>query len=245
MRWKAQLGALALTLVAGCASPERASSDATSRIQRVAVVSTAAGVIGREFIGVTVFGNERNERPVPEWGLDRIYEEQITAVLRTTYRMTVVDSKVEPTAFSKVDRTWPNKYPDWGAIENVVRKTCADNKLDGLFVLAKVGDWGLSVHADRRPGTNAGLSLHAQLALLDCASGQPIAARWVQNGTADQKLLGNLIRPPTMVLPEEWPRYGEWAPEIYEQARSELVRLPQGAWGDTLSYMLNAPGIGH
>jgi hypothetical protein len=240
-KWKVLLGALVLGVVTGCASPERASTDTVQRIKRVAVVSTAAGVFGREFVGFTAFGNEMHVKPVPEWRLDRIYEEQLTAILRTTHRMTVVDAQIEPATFAKVDRTWPDKWPDWGAIDNVVRKTCADQKLDGLFVLAKVGDWGLSVYAARR-GSIATLRLMAQLALLDCATGRPIAARLVQNGTSDSKLIYDRVSPPSMTLPEEWPRYGEWTPENYDQARGELVRLPQQAWGDTLTYMLKAPG---
>jgi hypothetical protein len=239
-KWKVFLGALVLGAVTGCAAPERASTDTVQRIKRVAVVSTAAGVFGREFVGFTAFGNENLVRPVPEWGLNRIYEEQLTAILRTTHRMTVVDAQIEPTTFAKVDRTWPDKWPDWGAIDNVVRKTCADQKLDGLFVLAKVGDWGLSVYAARRESI-ATLRLMAQLALLDCATGRPIAARLVQNGSLEPKMVNDRVSPPSMALPKEWPRYGEWTPENYDQARGELVRLPQQAWGDTLTYMLKAP----
>jgi len=239
---KVLLGTLVLSLFAGCATTERAPADVAQRVKRVAVVSTAAGVFGRQYIGHTAFGNERHVKPIPEWRLDRIYEEQITKVLRNTYGMTVVDADIDPKTFAKVDRTWPDRWPDWGAIDDVARKTCTDHKLDGLFVLAKVGDWGPSVYAVGHPqGKGANLALWAQLALIDCATGKPMAARLVQNGVKDPGVLANSLYPPTMTLPEGWPWYGEWQPEVYDQARIELIRLPQQAWIDTLTYMLKSP----
>lgn len=111
-----------------------------------------------------------------------------------------------------------------------------------MFVLAKVGDWGVSVSASNHPQSRHGvLHITAQLALLDCRTGRPLAARLLQNGALEAKVLYNKVSPPLMRLPDNWPRYGEWTPEIYEQVRAELVRLPQRAWGDTLDFMLKSP----
>lgn len=239
MKWKLLLAAVMLGLGAGCASPERAAADSVQRIKRVAVVSLAGDVFGRTYVGHTVFGNERHVKPVPEWGLNRIYEAQMSEVLRTKHGLTVVDAKLEPAAFAKVDRTFPDRWPNWDAIDDVTRKTCAEHQLDGLFVLAKVGDWGVMVSTSNQPQRSCGhLMISAQLALLDCKTGRPMAARLLQNGALEAKVIYNKVSPPMLRLPENWPRYGEWAPEIYEEARAELVRLPQRAWADTLDYML-------
>jgi hypothetical protein len=240
-KWSGLLAGVMVVLGGGCASPERAPADSVQRLNRVAVVSTAAGVFARTYTGVTVFGNERHVRPVPEWGLNRLYEAQMTEVLRTRHGLTVVDAKLDPAPFAKVDRSYPDKWPGWGGIEDLTRKTCADHQLDGLFVLAKVGDWGLQVSASNHPQSRHGyLGISAQLALLDCRTGRPLAARLLQNGALEAKVLYNRVSPPIMALPETWPRYGDWTPELYEQARVELVRLPQRAWGDTLDYMLKS-----
>lgn len=240
--WKVLLGAVMLVVGAGCASPERAPADSIQRVKRVAVVSTVGNVFGRTYIGHTAFGNEQHVKPIPEWGLNRIYEAQMSEVLRTRYRLTVVDTGLDPAPFSKVDRSYPDKWPGWGAIEELTRKTCADQQLDALFVLAKVGDWGIHVSASNHPQQRHGhLMISAQLAMLDCKSGRPLAARLLQNGALESKVLYNRVSPPMMALPEAWPRYGDWTPEIYEKARAELVRLPQRAWTDTLDFMLKSP----
>lgn len=240
MKWRVLLSAVMLGLGAGCASPERAPADGLQGGKRVAVVSTVGDVFGRSYIGHTVFGNERHEKPVAEWGLDRIYESQMSEVLRSKHGLTVVDARLEPATFAKANRR--GKWPNWDALEDVTRRTCAEHQLDGLFVLAKVGEWGASVSASNHPQRRHGhLHISAQLALLDCKTGRPLAARLLQNGALEAKVLYNKVSPPLMRLPESWPRYGEWTPENYEQARVELVRLPQRAWGDTLEYMLKPP----
>lgn len=240
--WKLLLSVMAVGLAAGCASPERVSADAIERVKRVAVVSSAAEVFGRTYMGHTAFGNERHSKPVAEWGLDRIYEAQLTEVLRARHRLTVVDARLERTAFSKVDRSYPDRWPNWSAIEGLTRETCAAHQLDALFVLAKVGDWGVFVSASNHPQRRHGhLMVSAQLAMLDCKTGRPLAARLLQYGALEAKVLYNKVSPPMMPLPEAWPRYGDWTPEIYEKARVELVRLPQQAWADTLDYMLKSP----
>jgi hypothetical protein len=244
MKWKLLFSAVVVGLGAGCASPERAPADSIQRIKRVAVVSTVGDVFGRTYIGHTAFGNERHVKPVPEWGLNRIYEAQMSEVLRARHGLMVVDAKLEPAAFSKVDRSYPDKWPNWSAIDDLTRKTCSEHQVDALFVLAKVGDWGVLVSASNHPQRRHGhLMVSAQLAMLDCKTGRPLAARLLQNGALEAKVLYNRVSPPMMPLPEAWPRYGDWTPEVYEKARAELIRLPQRAWADTLDYMMkSSPG---
>ena len=225
---------LASLLLSACeTAPKSLKPEVAQRIKRVAVVSTVGDVFTRTYIGVTVFGNEREERKVPEWRLNRIYEEQMAAELRKLAGMTVVDAAYPAASFAPVNGEGD---PDWKVITKAVKAHCAENALDGVFVLAKgYRSHGVAVFASRHPQRRgAGLSLSANLALLDCATGFPLALRRPFIGVNEN----GYPLPPSMALPESWPWYGKWEPQIYDEAGAALVKLGASAWGPTLTAMM-------
>ena len=221
-------------LFSGCETvPKSINQEAIQRIKRVAVVSTVGDVFTRVYIGVTVFGNEREELKVPEWRIDRTYEEQLAAELRKLPGMKVVDAAYPADAFSPVNG---KRSPEWGAITTAVKAHCAANALDGVFMITKgYGSFGMLAQAFRG-GERRGayLTLSASLALLDCASLAPIAVRGPFMGI-DEK--GHLLTT-GMAYPESWPWYGKWEPSVYDEARVALIKFGASAWGPTVAAMM-------
>jgi hypothetical protein len=215
-------------LVAGCSSaPKVAAPEVVQRLQKVAVVSTVGDVFVRTYTGMTAFGNEVNERRVPDWALDAAYEQQLGRTLATLPRVTVVKAPHDAAAFALVNSVWGG-LPQWDLLADAVRQHCAAHKLDGVLVLAKSGRRGVGVTAQRNPQVRgAYLSVTAQLGLYDCRSGQLVAARALEEGVGPGTV-------PSMATPDDWPWYGPWEAEVYDKARVELLRLPQKAWRDTV-----------
>lgn len=232
MGWKALLAALAAGLLAGCATTdtERAPAETVQRLKRVAVVSNVADVIKRDYIGITVFGNERHAHPIGEWRLDQAYEAQIADLLRQA-DLTVADARLDAAAFGG--------KPDAPAMLEPVRKACAAHGLDGLFLLTKSGTKGIVVVADGRSRVQdrqlSSLHLLATLVLFDCATAQPAAIRDVRMGRRGGG------REPYRYLPDRWPLSGEWKPEVLEEVRAELIKLPAQPFEDTVTYILKGP----
>lgn len=225
-------------LLGGCASaPEIAPADAVQRFKRVAVVSTVGATFTRTYVGATVFGNEKHVRPVPEWQLDKTYERQIAAEL-TRRGYSVVEAAYPTAEFAKGNA---GRYaPDWDGLLPIVKAQCVAHGLDAFFVVAHWNEGGIRVHAQRAPGApwSAGIFLASALGLYDCASGKLIASRRVANPALKPKNpLGD--RPmPGRALPEGWPWYGAWSPEVLDQAKAVFVQLPQPIWAPLLADML-------
>lgn len=226
--------ALFSLLFSGCeTAPKSINPEVVQRIKRVAVVSTVGDVFTRAYIGVTVFGNEREERTVPEWRLDRTYEVQLATELRKLPNITVIDAAYPAGAFSQVNGKGP---PEWKAIATVVRAHCVANALDGVFLITKgYGSFGMLALASRG-GERRGayLTLNASLALIDCVSSALIAVRSPFMGI-DEK--GYLLTT-RVAYPESWPWSGKWEPQVYDEARTTLVKFGASAWGPTVSAMM-------
>ncbi len=231
--------ALMLLLGACASAPEVAQPAAVQHIKRVAVVSTVGAALTRTYIGATVFGNEKHVREVPEWQLDRAYEEQIAAQLKRK-GYTVVDAAYPAQEFARVNQGG-RAEADWGAIAPALTAYCSANKLDAVVVMAKWGPEGIGVYAQRAPRNwFALLFLRAQLGVLDCGSAKVVAARPVADPAKKPKNALASRPMPAMPLPEGWPWYGQWEAQTYEQARVALLQLPAPVWAPLLDDMLPA-----
>lgn len=228
---------LALLLSACASAPEIAPPDVVRKIKRVAVVSTVGSELTRTYIGATVFGNEKHVRQVPEWGLDRTYEGQISAELKQRGYV-VVEAAYPAGEFAKVNQRG-RAEADWEAIGPVVKSYCDANRLDGVFVMAKWGPEGIGVYAQRAPRNwFATLYLRSQIGLFDCGSARVVAARQVANPALKPKNMLAARPMPGKALPDGWPWYGQWEPQIYAQARPVFAELPVPLWGPLLADML-------
>lgn len=253
---------ISLTLtIAGCAiTPAPIEREAASRIHRVAVISFAATKFTRQYTGLTVFGNEKEEIDISDWRIDEQYEEQLAAELGKLPALTVVKAPYSQMEFSHVnDLNGPWEAPafwgpNWGAIEAATRSYCSTNALDAILIVAKskTGDFlggsnqsfgGTGIYV-RGPGSSVSvMHMISKIALLDCRTAKPLAIRTVS--TIQSGLPGAIVRSvPVIGLPEEITRspISQWSSEQKQHVQAGLAALPIRAWSITLRSMLPSAG---
>jgi len=245
-----------LLAVAGCTTspPRGISTEAASKIKRIAPISVFADTFTRQYVGVTVFGNEFEKLPIVDWGVDEIYEEQMAAAIETIHGMVAVKASYAKEDFKHVnDPTgvlWEtvSDAPNWAAIGDATRAYCAANSLDAVMVAAiwrtvgVIGDWpvrGVGIFV-RGPGARISvLYAFAQIGLMDCATGKPIAVRPLA-ATHRSSARALLRRLPVKELPEEVSRtpIPDWSVAMRDTIRDDLISLPRRAWSPTLKGLL-------
>jgi hypothetical protein len=247
-----------LSLV-GCATQQiPIGDDVASKIKRVAVVSITAKSFSRQYTGLTVFGNEKEEIDISDWKIDAQYEEQIRYQLRNEFGLDLVVAPYSELEFSHVNDLngpWDAPAfwgPNWGAIELTTKNYCNSNSLDAVLVLAKgkTSDFisgsnqsfgGAGIYARGPMGKTAVLHLISKVALLDCATAKPLAIRPLaakQNG-----LYGEVIRSSPLLpinFDESRAPIQQWSPELKQRIRSNLANLPNPAIAETLKSIFPA-----
>ncbi len=210
----------------------------------------------RQYVGLTVFGNEMESMDVADWRIDAHYEHRLGTMLGDDYGLQVV-----PAAYSTVDFGHVNDLkgpwnapafwgPNWEKIEPATLKYCADNSLDAVLVLAK------TKHTDFLFGTNqdidgagvygrgpvakqAFLHLMSKLALLDCKTAKPLAVRYLSD--VQSGLPGTILHAaPTQPFDFEESRlpWAQWSEEQKQAVRARLTNLPDHAFAVTLLSIL-------
>ncbi len=247
---------LALVMVGCATAPAPIAREAASRIHRIAVISSTAKVFTRQYTGLTVFGNEKEEIDISDWKIDEQYEEQLAAEVGKLPGLTAVKAPYSQADFSHVNDLngpWDAPAfwgPNWGAIETATRNYCSAHALDAILVVAKTksGDFlggsnqffgGAGIYV-RGPGSRVSvMHLISKIALLDCATAKPLAIRTVAMNQSD--LPGAIVRSaPLLSVPEEISRspISQWSGEQKQRIQSDLAALPIRAWAITLRSML-------
>jgi hypothetical protein len=247
---------LALMMVGCATAPVPIAHEAASRIHRIAVVSSTANVFTRQYTGLTVFGNEKEEIDISDWKIDQQYEEQLAAELGKLPGLTVVKAPYSQAEFFHVNDLngpWDAPAfwgPNWGAIEVATRNYCSANTLDAILVVAKAktGDFlggsnqffgGAGIYV-RGPGSRMSvMHLISKIALLDCTTAKPLVVRTVAINQNDRP--GAIVRSaPLLSLPEEISRspISQWSDVQKQRIQAGLTALPIRAWTITLRTML-------
>jgi hypothetical protein len=235
---------LSITVVAlvGCATPtpREVPASAVQGIKRFGVVSVAGSEFTRQYVGVTVFGNELEVKDIRGWGLNKEYEDQLGAAAeRALGTATYISGTYSTTDFMKVND--PNgpwdapafSGPNWDGIEAAAKAACQKDSLDALFVMTrrKSGDIfggtnqrviGVGAYSRRDRSLLHFLSV---VGLVDCKTGKPLAERYITQ---------------TIDLPEELARtpIPQWRAESEESVREKLIKLPPVLWESTLRNLL-------
>ena len=240
-------------IFAGCATPPAPlTSEAAAHIHRVAVISQTGAVLTRQYTGLTVFGNEKEEKNISDWKIDAEYESQIAQEVEKNFGLSVVKTPYPAADFAHVnDLNGPWEAPaywgpNWSAIEAAAKNHCAANSLDAILVLAQAKTYdflagtnqyfgGAGVYV-RGPGNGTSvLHLIAKLALIDCTNALPVAVRTLAKNQNDMP--GAIVRSsPLLTIPVEISRQPlpQWTTAQQDQIHTELVALPGTVWGDTL-----------
>lgn len=246
------LASLAATILGCTTAPTPIAREAANRIRRVAVIAAAAKTFTRQYTGLTVFGNEKEEIDISGWKIDEQYEEQLASEIGKLAGLSVVKAPHSRAEFAHVnDLNGPwNAFsfgePNWSAIEAATLSYCSANSLDAILVLSKAtthdflggsnqffGGAGIYV---RGPGSRISvMHLISKIALLDCRTGKPLATRFVAMNQNSPP--GAIVRSaPVISLPAEVSRspISQWSDQQKKQIQSSLAALPIQTWAITL-----------
>ena len=240
------LMSLAAVLIAGCATPNpTVSADTANRLKTIGVISVAANTFTRQYVGVTVFGNEREQKNLSSWNVNATYEAQLASAIESVFGAKAVQRSYSPAAFAKLhdlNGPWDAPAfsgPNWSAIEGATLSYCATTGVDAVVIAGRVktGDIfgrtnqaveGLGIYSRR--GTSI-MHLLAVVGLLDCRTGKPLAARSFSSQGSPT---------PMKRLSEELGRMriAEWTPEVEQELKKMAIELPDEAWADALKRMV-------
>jgi hypothetical protein len=244
-----------VALFVGCATPlPTVPSETLSRLKRVGVVSVAANKFTRQYVGVTVFGNELEAKPISDWDINSNYEAQIAIAVESVLGANAIRANYSAEQFSHVNDVngpWDARAfmgPNWGAIEEASRNFCSANSLDALVVAGRIKT------DDMFGGTNQlveGAGIYSRrdidllhvlsvVGLIDCKSGKPLATRALMR-RAPGSHIDSKVFFPLQKLPSEIARMriADWTPAIEAQIKQTLISLPGTGWADTLRLMLS------
>src|SRR5262249_16940369 len=136
----------------------------------------------RQYVGVTVFGNEHEEMDSSSWGTDDEYERQASAALSALGGVEVAQGSYSRKEFSRLGRT---STSDWAALADRVKDDCAKNRADAiLFAYPTGAPSDFVAGSGQAPLRGAGsyskggmnyMLVAAQLALVDCQTAMPAA----------------------------------------------------------------------
>lgn len=245
------------TSLIGCATEQvRVKGEVAEKINRVAVVSMTAKSFSRQYTGLTVFNNEKEEVDISDWKIDAKYEELFRNQLKSDFGMTPVIAPYSEQEFSRVnDLNGPWDAPAyWGpnfeAIASATKNYCESHSLDAVVVIAKAKTM------DFLAGTNqyfggagiytrgpivkvANLHLISKVALMDCTTAKPLAVRPLASKQYGPQ--SDILRSSPLLdinFEESMIPIQQWTPEQKQRIQADLSNLPNATISETLRNML-------
>ena len=242
---------LPMLLLAACASaPTPISADTRAKIKTIGVVSLGARTFGRQYVGLTVFGNEYESEDISAWKVDADYEAQLAQVLEARFGMKVVQagdeaSKADAWGLGKTGMNWEGAAP-------AVKSLCNRHSLDAVLVIApaRAGDTiggsnqilsGAGSYARIGKGGRSVMHLVAEAALVDCTAGKVLTSGRV-GGPTSEKPDGFSVPMKPVWANVSRVAIANWTPDTREQVHKDLSSLPVASWEATLRTVL---GPGH
>lgn len=232
---------IGLLLLVGCAE-NSLKPEKLAQIKRVGVVSLAANKLERQYVGLTVFGNEHEELDISSWGVDAEYEQAMLRALKKEAPFEVTTLVCDRHELEQVIPDVDVLYKPNASVEEKIRLLASQNSVDAIILLTdyaagsgslRVGGAHLSVYfrSDIRPY----IALSASAHLIDGKSGKTIkGVRLLRNGDPN-----DVERQPTPIiwgLTQEVARLPltEMGEKRKAEIRSLLLALPKDAWEYTL-----------
>lgn len=247
---------LTATLIGCATSPPPIKTEVATKINRVAVVSMTAKSFSRQYTGLTVFGNEKEDVDISDWKIDAQYEDYIRNQLENNSELDVVTAPYAEEEFSRINdskgpwQSMVSKDPNFEAIESATKNYCANNSLDAVFVVAKARSedfiagtnqffGGAGIYSRGPVDKSANLHLISKVILIDCATTKPIAIRPLTSKQSG--LYGDIIRSSPLLsinFEESLIPIQQWSPDQKKRIQSELAKLPNLAFSETLKSIL-------
>ena len=236
--FRTMLAIVLIVLLSGCATT-RLAPDTVARIKKVGVMSLTAHEFHRNYVGLTVFGNEYEKHDISSWGVDDEYEGQMQYALAAlglfeTVRVPYERKELYPVY--DLNGPWDApafRTPKWSAVEERLKTFADRNSLDAIVMVISVltEDFlgssnqhlrGAGLYA-RGVGNMTAVSvlhLFSTINVIDSKTGKPIATR---------------VLSPTLNVASELSRskFDDLGAQKIEGLRTMLVDLPKSKWGPT------------
>jgi hypothetical protein len=242
-------------LLSACGSTQKLPSEAKAQAKRIGVVSQIGDSLNKQFVGLTVFGNERDFQDISQWGLDAVYEEQLAAAAKSVFNAEIVLLGNSRADFVKVN-TLNGPYsapifwgPNFDAIAEITKITCLKNELDAILVVTKLTVQGV---IDRTNQVTVGIGIQAsrgtatayifsKIGYLDCKSEKILASSDLQNADTTKESV-YVPRRLTFNLGSELggSPFSTWTRVDKARVWEIFSSLPTAAWVPTLKEMLPA-----
>jgi hypothetical protein len=242
----------AALIVSGCASWRAPSAiPKTTQIKKAAVVSVAAGTFKRAYAGLTVFNNQAETISIADWQVDQSLEASARKVLGSVGIQTV-EATDRPASLAQLDGNGKHGGPkDWAANEMPLQQYCRQLGVDALLIIsgASRSDFmtgsnqfidGTGIFA--RGGMVAAAALHlvADVSVVDCSTGKPLAKHLLSYATTTNYLSEDPSIPMVrMDMDEAKTPIKDWTPEQKSKYQSQLKTLPEEAMRVTVLGLLN------
>jgi hypothetical protein len=225
-----------LALIGGCASapPSTTSTNTIASYKRIGVVSVVADNFVQQYVGITVFGNERSERSLEQWNIDSEYETQLQEAASKALNAEAIAVGPPRSRFLEINNpAFGSPGPNITAVKNKLAETCSNERLDAIVVASKrrSGDiYGgtnqfISGAGIYSRGGRSLLHMMADVTLFDCKSSAALATRWTIPSVQIEELVA---RQPM----------ARWSPTQEQDIRTKLVALPAENWRDAIHNML-------
>ena len=244
---------LLIGILASCATDQPLPKETISQLKRVGVVSQTSDSLYRQYVGVTVFGNELDVEDISAWNLDEIYEEQLATAVRGVFKSEALVLTQYRSQFGDVNSlNGPYSAPAfWGPnfdkIGDVTRRVCQEQALDAVIVVAR---WqsadilggtnqkveGVGVYARRG---NAKAHVLSEIGFMECKSGKVLTVGRLIKPTAGhsdsfrERVVTAPFDPAVAAKP-----YSTWSQAEKDRLKQILSELPTDAWEPTLRSML-------
>lgn len=240
----------ALALLAACAGgPATLTPEATKRIHTVGIASFAARDLGRQYVGLTVFGNEYEHEDISAWRVDAAYEGQIAETLTRLYGMQAqaMGDAVRDLPVPKVSRG----TPDEEGSASIVKALCERQVLDAVVLVAPamsndaIGSTNQSLAGAATyarlagfGGNHSTLHLIADVELFDCKTRALMASRRV--GIWNEGKFTLPLKPVATSVSRA--KMAKWTPGMRDLIRKDLESLPIQSWDSTFKALVG-PGV--
>jgi hypothetical protein len=242
-----------VVLLTACATVEPLPKETVAQLKRVGVVSHTGDSLYKQYIGVTVFGNERDLQDITDWKLDETYSEQVAAAVKVVFKaepLVLAQYRREFAEVNSLNGPWAAPAfwgPNFNKIGEVTRRACSEQNLDAVIVVSR---WqsedilgatnqkveGVGVYARRGMAMAHVLS---KVGFMDCKSGKPLTVARVMkaatppNDAFQKRLVTAPVDPQVAAKP-----FSTWSQAEKNGLRALLSALPKEAWGSTLRAMI-------
>lgn len=244
---------LLVVLLTACATVESLPRETIAQLKRVGIVSYTGDSLYKQYIGVTVFGNERDPQDIADWKLDEIYSEQLAAAVKVVFKaepLVLAQYRREFAEVNSLNGPWDAPAfwgPNFEKIGAVTRRACRERDLDAVMVVARWQSEDILGNTNQKV---VGVGLYARrgvamahvlskVGFMDCKSGKPLTivrlmkAATPPNNVFQRRLVTAPFDPEIAAKP-----YSTWSRAEKDGLRALISALPKEAWESTLRAMV-------